>query len=167
VKAITIRQPWATLIALGVKTFETRAWVPRNERGEQYTGLVAIHAGRSYARWRDDALTEYRVIRALRFHGLLDANALPLGRIVSVCELGVARRAADVERELALDDDDRRFGEWTGDRRMAWPLRPVLRVYTAEVLAGQLGLWDLPSDVSRRLTAALARQERALGRLAG
>jgi len=39
VKAITIRQPWATLIALGVKTIETRSW------RTHYRGPVAIHAG--------------------------------------------------------------------------------------------------------------------------
>jgi len=27
-KALTIRQPWATLIALGVKTIETWEWKP-------------------------------------------------------------------------------------------------------------------------------------------
>ena len=38
-KALTIRQPWASLIALGVKTIETRSWPTR------YRGPIAIHAG--------------------------------------------------------------------------------------------------------------------------
>lgn len=38
-KALTIRQPWATLIAYGVKTIETRSW------HTNYRGPVAIHAG--------------------------------------------------------------------------------------------------------------------------
>ncbi len=38
-KAITIRQPWASLVALGVKTVETRSWHTR------YRGPLAIHAG--------------------------------------------------------------------------------------------------------------------------
>jgi len=38
-KAITIRQPWASLIAAGVKTVETRP------RRTAYRGRIAIHAG--------------------------------------------------------------------------------------------------------------------------
>jgi activating signal cointegrator 1 len=39
-KAITVRQPWASLIAAGVKTIDTRP------RPTSYRGRVAIHAGR-------------------------------------------------------------------------------------------------------------------------
>ncbi len=38
-KALTIRQPWASLIAHGVKTIETRSWKT------SYRGPIAIHAG--------------------------------------------------------------------------------------------------------------------------
>ena len=38
-KAITIRQPWASLITLGVKTIETRS------SPTKYRGPLAIHAG--------------------------------------------------------------------------------------------------------------------------
>jgi len=40
-RALTIRQPWASLIALGVKTIETRSWSTR------YRGPLAIHAGKA------------------------------------------------------------------------------------------------------------------------
>ena len=43
-RALTLHQPWATLIALGIKTIETRSWPPpRNLMGQ----TVAIHAGRT------------------------------------------------------------------------------------------------------------------------
>lgn len=38
-KALTLHQPWASLVALGVKTIETRSW------GTSYRGPLAIHAG--------------------------------------------------------------------------------------------------------------------------
>lgn len=44
-KALTIHQPWASLIAYGFKRFETRGW------RTNYRGLVAIHAGK----WVDQA----------------------------------------------------------------------------------------------------------------
>jgi activating signal cointegrator 1 len=39
-KVITVIQPWATLLALGVKKFETRSWATKH-RGE-----LAVHAGK-------------------------------------------------------------------------------------------------------------------------
>ncbi|MFV0399180.1 MAG: ASCH domain-containing protein [Oscillospiraceae bacterium] len=37
-KAITIWQPWASLLACGAKKYETRSWVT------SYRGPIAIHA---------------------------------------------------------------------------------------------------------------------------
>jgi hypothetical protein len=41
VKALTVRQPWASLIACGAKTIETRSW------RTSYRGPIAIHAGKT------------------------------------------------------------------------------------------------------------------------
>ncbi len=38
-KVLTLHQPWASLVALGVKTIETRSW------STSYRGPLAIHAG--------------------------------------------------------------------------------------------------------------------------
>ncbi|WP_331281766.1 ASCH domain-containing protein [Paenibacillus sp. FSL H7-0357] len=43
-KAVTIIQPWATLIELGEKRFENRRWVTKH-RGE-----LVIHAGKKVDR---------------------------------------------------------------------------------------------------------------------
>ena len=40
-KALTLYQPWATLIAIGAKKIETRSW------GTNYRGPLAIHAGKN------------------------------------------------------------------------------------------------------------------------
>ncbi|MFL5577327.1 MAG: ASCH domain-containing protein [Gemmatimonadaceae bacterium] len=44
-KALTLTQPWATLVAIGAKTIETRSW-PTHYRGE-----VAIHAAKGFPDW--------------------------------------------------------------------------------------------------------------------
>lgn len=41
-KALTLHQPWASLIAVGVKTIETRSWATK------YRGPLAIHAGKHF-----------------------------------------------------------------------------------------------------------------------
>lgn len=48
VKALTVRQPWAGLIALGIKDVENRTWtpVPVLVPGDRF----AIHAGTGYDR---------------------------------------------------------------------------------------------------------------------
>ena len=43
-RALTLHQPWATLIALGIKTIETRSWPPPRDLIGQ---TIAIHAGRT------------------------------------------------------------------------------------------------------------------------
>jgi hypothetical protein len=41
-KALTLTQPWATLVAIGAKTIETRSWPT------SYRGPLAIHAAKGY-----------------------------------------------------------------------------------------------------------------------
>ena len=40
-KALTLHQPWATLVAVGEKRIETRSW------STDYRGPLAIHAGKA------------------------------------------------------------------------------------------------------------------------
>lgn len=96
-KAITLHQPWASLIAVGAKRIETRSWSTR------YRGPLAIHAG---MRHPPTGLTEGAVCgglvsrSTLRYHDRVDdrfhwssfANAtclipLPLGAVVAVANL--------------------------------------------------------------------------------
>lgn len=113
-KALTLWQPWASLIALGVKTIETRSW------STSYRGPLAIHA----AAKRPDVgdVGGYGVIPA---HGGVE-NAPPgtefclwsepawhplaLGCVVATCTL------VDV---VPIGDDDP--ATWPPERRSAYP----------------------------------------------
>ena len=46
-KALTLTQPWATLVILGVKGWETRSWKPG---GLAIGERIAIHAAKSWTR---------------------------------------------------------------------------------------------------------------------
>ena len=80
-KTLTVYQPWATMIALGHKTIETRnhaayKWLA----GQQ----LAIHAGKRYER---DAF-EYLIDRGFNpLQSLLLESAVPRGAIVAVCRV--------------------------------------------------------------------------------
>lgn len=64
-KALTLQQPWASFVARGVKTIESRSW------NTKYRGPLAIHAGASWSPhwlewmspddWRCNALDEINV----------------------------------------------------------------------------------------------------------
>ena len=96
-KVLTIRQPWASLIAVGAKTIETRPF------STKYRGPLAIHAGlkrpgRAFtdsaaglitADWwvveehGDDALLDRRAGAGTVY----DTHAMPLGAVVALCDL--------------------------------------------------------------------------------
>ncbi|GAA0382501.1 ASCH domain-containing protein [Paenibacillus motobuensis] len=142
-KAITIHQPWATLIALGEKRFETRSWPTK------YRGLIAIHAGKKIDK---EACMQPEISRALERQGYT-ANNLPTGAIVTVCNLEevhqitVARDsfAGSVNQngEIAMhvEGDEFAFG-WYEEGRYAWELRTVRRITEPIPAKGQQGLWN-------------------------
>jgi hypothetical protein len=82
VKALTLWQPWASLVALGVKTIETRSW------STSYRGPLAIHAAKTDLHLnvkRCDGADHGRALAAA-----VKANGfarLPLGAIVATCKL--------------------------------------------------------------------------------
>lgn len=136
-KALTLWQPWATLIAAGLKRYETRDWPTR------YRGPLAIHAGRRCAElevcgeiW--DALpASYR----LKFGQLLPwIDWLPRGAVVAVAELTHCYRMSDefVGRQTALE---RALGAWVPGRA-AWRLVDVRALAEPVPARGKQGLWD-------------------------
>lgn len=86
-KALTLHQPWASLIAIGVKTIETRSWATK------YRGPLAVHAGGVAATlsdggqgWDHFTLDEYRASRG--YAGAEEfASPLPLGAVIATCRM--------------------------------------------------------------------------------
>lgn len=65
IKAITIHQPWATLIVAGIKQFETRGWQTN------YRGKLAIHASKN-TRYIDELLNTFKRVPPTDLHLLTD-----------------------------------------------------------------------------------------------
>lgn len=101
-QAISLWQPWASLIALGVKRFETRSWTTN------YRGPLVICAAK---RWNAE-LKEFAEVFSADFD--LGLSALPLGCALAVADLTRIYRTEDAApdqsaRELA-------FGDWSPGR---------------------------------------------------
>lgn len=104
-KAITLWQPWATLIALGAKTIETRSW------STSHRGPIAIHAAQRVTGRRGDVteLGAYSIERdaaGLLLRGpIAHPYRLPLGEVVATANLVecvpmVERQPVMYERDL-------------------------------------------------------------------
>lgn len=148
-KAITLYQPWASAIAVGLKHFETRSW------RTQYRGPLAIHAAKE---------TPSRVIKAMGESNYLALQAdvqiaspeegfpaLPTGCIVTTGILAACLyttepaifRGFDAESERI----DRAFGDFSPGR-FAWRLDHVkINGFIPIPCRGAQGLWDVPQDI--------------------
>lgn len=120
IKALTICQPSAELIARGEKPIENRTW-PTN-----YRGPLAIHAGKSRA-WLeegDEALYP----------------EMPFGAVVAVADLYDCVRWEALSDELK--ENEHANGPW------CWLLRNVRRLKPIPY-SGAQGLWLLPLIIVR------------------
>jgi len=147
-KAITIHQPWATLIALGEKRFETRGW-PTKHRGP-----IAIHAGKKID---ELAFCDWPICETLRKHGIVHLADLPTGKIVATANMTECWRVigiADVpvKETSVLSSGNRMFGitpateEYQfgdfSEGRYAWELTDVQPLPVPLPAKGQQGFWN-------------------------
>jgi activating signal cointegrator 1 len=154
-RALSLRQPWASLIAIGAKKVETRSWSTR------YRGPIAIQASR---RFTDSDLAACGGIapgakievnrepgafaRVLGAAGYRQASDFPTGKIVAIIELLEVRRIEPSWLE-ELSVQERAFGDYSTGR-YAWMLGPVRRLPHPVAARGHLGLWrwNPPEDAA-------------------
>ncbi|WP_379127974.1 ASCH domain-containing protein [Paenibacillus sp. sgz500958] len=133
-RCLTIRQPWATLVALGEKEFETRSW----KTG--YRGELAIHAGKTIDK---AACLEEPFRSVLARHGYT-ADNLPTGSIIAAGNLTECYEAAQLaEREGGISDNEVVFGDFS-EGRYAWKLESMTPLVHPIPAKGRLGFWEYP-----------------------
>lgn len=154
-KALSLTQPWATLMAIGAKRIETRSW------SSNHRGWVAIHASKGFPRDARDLCYEEPFAAALAKGGVTSLGVqdapslLPLGAIVAVGNLhrvGRIGRTHDGQVHVRghdlpeTDPDELAFGDYTAGR-YGWVFTNVGRLATPVPCRGALSLWDVPADV--------------------
>lgn len=132
-KAITIWQPWASLIAQGAKRFETRSWAPAHR------GPIAIHAGTHWTRdIRFLCLTEpYQ--SCLFSAGIESLDQIPRGAVIATAELVECHRVESIRSRLS--EQERTFGDYTNGR-FAWELANVAVLDEPVRTSGAQQLWN-------------------------
>ena len=154
-KALTLTQPWATLVAIGAKKIETRSWATK------YRGPLAIHAAKGMPRSSEVACYQNKFLRALQSkydmlpgRGYRWKDLLPIGAVIAVVELTDCRSTGKTgefnpdggrgwecpDWVYRLTDEERAFGDYSQDR-YGWTLENVRQIEPVPAV-GMLGLWE-------------------------
>ena len=139
-KALSLTQPWASLVALGEKRVETRSWATK------YTGPLAIHAAKGFPKWARETCMEepfYSVLAKQlaipsQRYGMVSED-LPRGAVLCIVKLMGCRRTEDVRYQLP--EQELAFGDYAPGR-FAWFLEFVEIVSELPLVCGHLGLWE-------------------------
>lgn len=146
-KALTLTQPYATLVAIGAKRIETRSWAT------SYRGPLAIHAGaglgpvgerRAFARLCRTRPFEQALGAADLPNYDLYPEGMPFGAVVALVRLvGICRITnAGIEGfQPQPAANEIAFGDYTPGR-YAWLLADVRPLAEPIPAKGALGLWE-------------------------
>lgn len=149
-KALTIWQPWATLIAEGLKPYEFRGWpAPASLVGQR----IAIHAGARPVKRPEVRLLLMQLRRdggfgtGLSVAGSIDlldrvfmGLSLPHSAIVCTAIMGKPIRAADIPGQEG-DSDRIDHSKW------GWQLSDIHRMQPPVPATGAQGFWNFNGDL--------------------
>ena len=156
-KAITVLQPWASLIACGAKKIETRSWAT------SYRGPIAIHAGKSEKYYgmehQEPFLSALRseILAIKDVGGSVEAEYdevgvdLPYGKVIAIADLVDCVKVVgydnfakspilDRKSWLLGDAKEIAFGDYSVGR-YAWILDNVRRIDPVPA-KGKQRLWE-------------------------
>ncbi len=138
-KAISLLQPWAMLVILGAKRFETRTWQT------PYRGPLVIHASRRFPEELRELcrLEPFRGI--LRQAGFVSWFDLPVQVILGTVEIVDCQRT---ESLTEIDAQERALGDYRAGR-WAWQLERPRPLSQPIPWKGLPGLYTIPDALFR------------------
>lgn len=161
-RGFSLTQPWASLVAIGAKQWETRSWPT------PYRGQVAIHASKAYPRDCKELEYEPTFLAALKA-GMASPHMLPTASIIALATITDCQPTEEFRQatnpafmgEIVISEQERAFGKYVAGR-FAFRIADAMRLPTPIPCKGALGLWAIPDDVVARIYEQLYdMQERA------
>jgi len=137
--ALSLTQPWASLVVWGFKGWETRGF------SVTHRGPLVIQAAKGFPGWAIDYCYDELFASALRQMGILHPKDLPRGMVVGVVDLVGCLRTEQVRASIGYQEVA--FGDYS-DGRWAWRLRNPRRLSAPIEAKGSLGLWQWEPPVS-------------------
>lgn len=127
-KALTIKQPWASLIINGLKKYEFRSWKTK------YRGPLLIHAGKGI-----DNISIARLKNYI-------PEKLPAGKIIGQAKVvDCIEVTKEFKEKLLLEDKHIYKGSEIGS--YAWKLDNVVMFDKQIEINGKLSLWEYEGDI--------------------
>lgn len=137
-KAISLLQPWASLVVMGVKTIETRSW------GTKYRGAILIHASQGKA---GSIFAEERPFKKY----IPEFKKLPFGAIIGQATITDVIRIEnlDMPDEIInrLTMEEKAFGDYS-EGRYAWILNDHIEFKNPISARGTLSIWEYPGEIT-------------------
>ena len=121
-KVLTIKEPWASLIAYGYKEYEFRSWKTN------YRGKILIHAGKTLEKEISNVFKDYNL-------------EYSKGEIIAIADLTDCILVdEDFNKEL-LNKNKLVYGRTNHTMKYAWKLENVKLIDKIKI-NGKLGLWN-------------------------
>lgn len=143
-KALTIRQPYASLVMCGAKPYEFRTWRTR------YRGPLVIHSGAAFHAWHS---LQWRKSRAvLDAAGYLVQEQLPRGALLGVVELVdcISCDGGTDRHPLNWRQPPEHCGQFDAEM-FALVLERPRELRTPIPATGKLGFWTVAAEHERHL----------------
>ncbi|MEO8862303.1 MAG: ASCH domain-containing protein [Ginsengibacter sp.] len=138
-KALSLLQPWASLVVIGVKEIETRSW------STPYRGPLLIHASKGKA---GEIFADELPFKKY----ITDFKNLPFGFIIGkvtltdVIRIGTGLLSyANDETLNKLSMEEKAFGDYSPGR-FAWLFKDPIIFKTLVGARGSLSLWEFNED---------------------
>ena len=123
-KVITLKQPWATLVAEGLKNYEFRSWK------YSYRGELLIHAGKGID---EEAMKKFENLN-LKY---------PQSWIVAIVKVLDCIELNDEINKKIISENELVYGHKYDRTGYAWKLELIEKINNYEEISGKQGIWNI------------------------
>ncbi len=135
-RVLTVKQPYAGLIVLGLKTLETRSW------NTKYRGELVIHASA-----KPDKVTLDKYMYDLTTPALVPDAILTNGAFIGIVNLADCFPQSELlDRYGHVNLKTRIYSHWDIDNHFAWALENP-RIVNFTPAKGKLGIWKWEGEL--------------------
>lgn len=149
-KAISLLQPWATLVVIGAKHIETRSW------NTNYRGDLLIHASKKFTKeqkaicQQDPFASALEILEELSLGSII--GSVKLIEITTTdfykqCSKGIPLKSGLKYSQKAWENE-LAFGDYSPGR-FGWLLSNPISFSNHVDCKGSLGLWDMDQRICR------------------
>jgi activating signal cointegrator 1 len=133
---LSLTEPWASLVALQEKRWETRSWrLPKRVLGQE----VAIHAAKGYPGWASRMTQEEPFCSSLRVGNNVFLPNLTRGKVLCTIRFIECYRTEEIREQLSKKEIA--FGNYS-DGRFAFQVEFVSKLMEPVPAIGHLGFWE-------------------------